>query len=490
MVFLQFRTLCRIYHTRDLFTISSLKLHLRNCYVSVENQVVELSKLFCYLASMKYYWLNKIPYALILFITLLFANLQVNKRDTGRDICFNICGDARGYYAWLPAIFIYNDLNFSFFDTVELPDTTCGCKVAVPIQDYRYYLNGKAYDKYFPGSSLMMLPFFIIAHVATIYFTHYPANGYSQLYFIIIGLSGVFYYLLGILIFHDILKKLQINIFHRILSIILISFGTNLIYYTIDAPTYSHIYSFTLTAALLYCAFCLTEKITLINIAWLSFLTGAIIITRPVNITILLMLPFVLRKQLKSIQAYFTEKPHRYLSLLPVVIMPIILMILYKISTDHFIFYSYGKENFDFLHPHFFAFLFQYDNGVIPYTPLYIMSLILLFLSRTKQPSAIAFGGVITMTVTIYIHSSWWAYNYGFSFGARTMLDFAPLFGIFMALSLKKSSKKALFALIPVYLLCACFTIMLYQLKSADGYMNHYPITDYWDGIRHIVGIK
>src|SRR5271156_1891631 len=104
---------------------------------------------------------SKIPLILLLLITLVFAKLQANKRlGSKSDVCMNICSDGRGYYAWLPAIFIYHDVNFGFFENVELKSPLCGGKVGGCLQDYRNTFDGKVCNKYYPGASFMMLPFF------------------------------------------------------------------------------------------------------------------------------------------------------------------------------------------------------------------------------------------------------------------------------------------------------------------------------------------
>ncbi len=439
---------------------------------------------------MKNRLLNHIPVLLILILTLLFANLQINKRsDSPTDKCFNICGDARGYYAWLPAIFIYRDLNFHFFETVEMTSSPCGAQCGIPIQDYRYTFNGKAIDKYYPGVSCMMLPMFLVAHMATKWFTAYPADGYSPLYFKIMGLSSIVWFCMGMLIFLSVLSKLQLNTLQKTLTILFIIFGSNAMYYTVDAPLYSHIYSFALIAAFLHSALCLKESITARQIVWLSFLTGFIFMARPVNLSIVLILPFLLQRQIPAFTAYFSEQKTRTVQLLPVFIMPVVLFTLYKISIGRFFLYSYGKEGFDFLHPHILQFLFSYDNSILLYTPLLLVPVLFAVTMYKNDHKHLIIGVIVTIVATIYIHSSWWAWSYGFSFGARTMLDFLPVSGILIGLSLKEAKLKKYFTL-PVYILCCCLTMLLYQQKSANGYMNKYPITDYWAAIHHGLGIK
>jgi len=439
---------------------------------------------------MKRILLSKTPIIIILLITLLFVKLQVNKRSSQTDTCFNICGDARGYYAWLPAIFIYHNLNFSFFDTVEMKEAYCGAQIGIPIQDYRYSLEGKSIDKYYPGVSFMMLPFFATAHLATKFFTTYPVTGYSPLYFKIMGFSGIFYYFLGMLFFLKILELLKLNTLQKTLTVLLVTFGSNIIYYTVDAPVYSHIYSFTLIIVFLYYSFCLKNKFSVKHLAYLSFLAGWIFVARPVNISIVLFLPFLFWGNIKLMWGNFKKQPLNFVFMSPVLIMPLILSVLYKISTGHYFIYSYGKEGFDFLHPHFREFIFSYDNGLFPYMPLLLFPVLFLFMWYKRENKKIITGLCITLAVTIYIHSSWWSWSYGFSFGARTMLDFLSLFGIMIGLSLKQVNLKRYIFLIPVYFACCGLTIILYHQQSHGGYMHQYPISDYWEAIYNAIRIK
>jgi hypothetical protein len=430
------------------------------------------------------------PVLLVVLIALVFANLHLNRRSSQTDNCFNICGDARGYYAWLPAIFIYHDLNFKFFDSVEMKEANCGAQVGIPIQDYRYTLDGRAIDKYYPGTSFMMLPFFATAHFATKFFTYYPADGYSPLYFKVMGLAGVFYYLIGMLFFLGILRQLALNTLQKILSVLLASFGTNIIYYAIDAPVYSHIYSFTLIAAFLYWALCLKNKFSLKYIAFLSFITGWIFVARSVNISVVLVLPFLFWGQMGAMWNEFRERAMNFVFLLPVLIMPVILFSLYKAATGHYFVYSYGDEGFDFLHPHLWQFLTSYDNGIVPYMPLLFMPLVFIAAWYKRENRHLILGLFVTLAVTIYIHSSWWAWAYGFSFGARTILDFVPLFGVLIGLSLKQANLKRYLYLLTVYVLCCGLTVILYHQKSHGGYMAKYPITDYKAAITNALGVK
>jgi hypothetical protein len=435
-------------------------------------------------------FIPRIPVILVVLIGLIFAKLQVNKNSGGpRDVCTNICSDGRGYYAWLPAIFIYHDLNFHFFEQEELKSPFSGGTVGGCLQDYRNTIDGRVCDKYYPGASFMMLPFFTIAHVGTVLFTQEPATGYTYLYFKIIGLSGICYYILGMLIVLQILGKLQLNTLQKTLTVIFVTFGTNIMYYAVDKPSYSHIYSFTLIAAFLYFLLCLKDRFAIKYVAYISFLTGFIFIARPVNVSILLFVPFVLWGNIANLWGRFKTRRVYFLSLFPGLIMPILLFTLYKVAVGRFLVYSYDKEGFDFWHPHFWQFLFSPDNGVMPYTPLLLMPFVLLFAWYNIAYRNIVLGIFITMLVTIYIHSSWWCWAYGFGFGARTMLDFAPLSALLIGLSLKLSTTKKYLLPVSVYVLCCFLTMLLYDRKN-HGYNSLSPITDYWPAVYSGLGIR
>ena len=433
---------------------------------------------------------GNIPVMLILLISLLFAKLQFNKRfSSGTDICMNICSDGRGFYAWLPAIFIYNDYTFSFFETVELKAAPCGGAKGGCLQEYRSEIYGRNFNKYYPGASFMMLPFFTVAHFITKWFTNDPANGYSTVYFIMMGFSGIFYYFLGMLFFLKVLGKIGLNTLQKSLTVLLVTFGSNIMYYAIDKPTYSHIYSFALIAAFIYYIFCLKERFSVKYLVAISFLAGWIFIARPVNIFIVIMLPFILSDNFKSLLDSFKEKPGRYLFVLPGLVMPLILFSIYKIATGHFFIYSYGNEGFDFLHPYMLSFLFHYDNGLFLYTPLLLMPLLLLPVWYKPENKKMFIGILVILTIIIYIYSSWWCWWFGYSFGSRNMLDFLPLFGILTGLSLKQAKIRKYYFMIPVYCLCCGLTMLLYNQKN-HGYMNDIPITDYRAAIINGLGIK
>jgi hypothetical protein len=86
-----------------------------------------------------------------------------------------ISSDVRGYYAYLPALFIHNDLKFNDMSVYVNPEA--GSDVWV-IQDTTKHVN---YIKYTCGMAILYSPFFLWAD-ANAGAMGYSSNGYSEPY--------------------------------------------------------------------------------------------------------------------------------------------------------------------------------------------------------------------------------------------------------------------------------------------------------------------
>lgn len=426
---------------------------------------------------------TRAAYWLVLLITVVFAKLQYNKMgETPANACMAICSDGRGYYAWLPAVFIYKDVNFNFFDHVEVKASTCGGKVGGCLQDYRSCTDGIPCNKYYPGTAVLMLPFFGLAHVITTVFTDLPANGYSWIYFACIAIAGVCYYAVGMSIVVRILEWLQLSGKQQMLVVLVLTFGSNVLYYAVDKPSYSHVYSFVQIAAFVYVSLLLSERVTAGRLLFLSFLTGLIFVTRPVNVSIVLFPLVLMWGRLGEMFREVVGRAVYLLSLLPVLLLPALLLIVYKVATGSYWVYSYGSEGFSFLSPHLVQYLFHYDNGILPYTPLVLVSFVLLWVVYIAANKRIIAAICVVVLVTVYVHCAWWCWWYGFSFGARPMLDFLPLVAVAVGLTVRDSSASVKRIVVAVYVVCSVLTMRLYHQKN-HGYINEFPIEDYWQAV-------
>ena len=86
--------------------------------------------------------------------------------------------DGMGYYMYLPAIFIYNDITeYKWLDDVDKKYRIVGDEWKFQISKQE---NGNYVTKYLGGVSILQAPFFFAAHGYAL-MTHHPADGLFQL---------------------------------------------------------------------------------------------------------------------------------------------------------------------------------------------------------------------------------------------------------------------------------------------------------------------
>jgi len=229
--------------------------------------------------------LHRATIPLILLIVLL-VSININwHKDHWKGI---LEADGKGYYAYLPAVFIYHDLNFGFFDEIEKNKYFHKNLY----YDYRYTHEGKVVNKYFVGTSIPMLPFFLLGHFVTV-FTDQPLDGYSKWYQILINIAAIFYLGVACVYLKKLLPLYNVGIRNIALVLFALVFGTNVFYYTVGEPSMSHIYSFALISAFIYHSKKYFNRNHLVDTLLLAFLFGLIILIRPINSILILVLPFV-----------------------------------------------------------------------------------------------------------------------------------------------------------------------------------------------------
>ncbi len=419
--------------------------------------------------------LNKFIIPIIILIVTLCAN---NIQWGGNHWKNIIQADGKGYYAHLPAVFIYKDLNFSFFDSIEkkYPNPSI-------YYDYRVEYKGNTANKYFAGTALMMFPFFISAHFLSPVLD-LPADGYSKLYLIFISISAIFYLWLGLFYFRKFLLCYSENETLISILLVLLVFSTNLFYYTVSEPAMSHIYSFACITAFVFYTKNYFESPDFKILLILSFLLGLIILIRPVNGLVILLTPFLAGSWLlfKSRLTDLMKKPDRLaLSLVIAFSIVGIQFLIYKIQTGDFFIDAYGEEKFNWLMPHPFYFLFSYKKGLFVYTPILLLSLVGLF-SLFKKDRFKFFSMSLFLFVLVYVLSAWWNWWYGGSFGTRVIVEYYSLAALLLLFAFEKMDTKA--KRIYFYTICfACLLICQIQQFQYRYYHIHWEKMDkehYW----------
>lgn len=389
-----------------------------------------------------------------------------------------ICSDGIWYYSYLPAVFIYHDLSFSFLEkAVEENYKTIGDKST--LKAYR----GQSVNKFFFGEALLASPFFFAAHCSSKYFGYKP-DGFSLPYQLFFWVGALFYLCLGNRFSYKIFCSFGIPDWIASLTCILMTFGTNLFYYSFYEPSFSHVFSFFAVSGLLWHMRCFFNSHKIKNYLFACIFMSIVLMIRPVNLIILFALPLMAGnlQTFKSGIIVILRKPLAVLGGL-LIFLPFVMvqMLLWHIQTGHWFVWSYGNERFYFDRPHILEILFSYKKGLFVYTPLTFLSLF-SFLFLFKKEKFLILGMLIFLIVSAYILSSWWSWWYSMSFGMRTYIEFFPLFFLFFAFLAYKIRRKILLALLFIisFLLVAMNQIQCYQYRNFILHWENMDKKKYW----------
>lgn len=416
---------------------------------------------------------------LLLLVALMYCFHWFSK-DISDPYQRPIVGDAQGYWAYLPAIFIYQDLEYNFFEEAAQPYYPEG-----HLKDFKKITeDGEIVNKTFPGVGVLYSPFFFLGH-ATAYLTGYPTDGFSGPYQFWFDIGLWFYFLLGLIFLKRFLEGLGFTTSIALSSAVIIALGTNIFFYTVYDQSVTHIYNFCLINGFLLSLLQFKKepqhKWLIIAIVLLALIG----ISRPTNAMVLLLLPifFTAADFYQSIfSRIFSRSIWKYvLSALPILALP---FILWKLQTGNWVVYSYGEEGFDFSDPHFFDFLISYTKGWWTYTPIALLILIIGLPVLLKQKPSKAILIFFFYLITIYVFSSWWCWYYGAGMSQRVMIDHYILLAFVLAIILRfLAQRKFLLRMFMAFM--ALLTVLnisqAYQIKNGIIQFGSATEEQYWD---------
>jgi hypothetical protein len=145
--------------------------------------------------------------------------------------------------------------------------------------------------------------------------------------------------------------------------------------------------------------------------------------------------------------------------------------IIYKIQIDQWYIYAYLNEEFNFLKPHFFNFLFSIRKGFFVYTPLFLLS-ILGLVSWAKFNSFQVMWWILSVTILVYILSSWHMWWYGGTFGTRVLVEYYIIWIIPLAILFQKVKRYTKIFLVMI----TCFFVfngVLQQYQYRKGIIHY-----------------
>ncbi|MBK7409009.1 MAG: hypothetical protein IPJ40_13685 [Saprospirales bacterium] len=337
--------------------------------------------------------------------------------------------DAAIYYSYLPAFFIYKDIDLKYMDTLP------GYLKAHYKVTCEELPTGKRYIKTTMGLAYLHLPFFWLGHIKA-GLSGKPQNGYSKPYenFLV---YGTYFYVMLALILLSVLLRAYFSDWVTGLSILSIGVGTNLMYYSTLEGLHVHAFNFSLFCFFLYGVYRYFQHPGIWNAFLLGLLLGLIALIRPTNVLVGLLLPFFgVQKgaDLKERVLFFWKNwPSVVLFGVAFILPWIPQMAFWHYVSGKWLFFSYGEsERFFWSDPKLLYGFFSYRKGLFIYTP--IMALAFAGLVLLKKYAADFFWPlVLFVPLNFYVIFSWWSWWYGGSYGMRPAIDSYGLMAIPLA---------------------------------------------------------
>lgn len=353
---------------------------------------------------------------------MLIARQWAPYWDT-RNVQAILTWDALGYYLYLPAHFIYDDLRTMAFMPKIMAEyqPSAGFYQAFQVPGAP---AGHLVTKYPIGLALLELPFFGIGHwlAKTL---GYAADGFSAPYQMSIAYGAIAYATAGLALLRRVLLRYFSDLL-TLLTLVLVALGTNYFQYAVYDGAMAHSTCFTLYALLLWCTIRWHETPRFRWAAGIGLVLGLLVNTRPSELVAVLLPVLWGIGSVADVQAKATLAGRHWQHLVVAAVVGLAAvspqLLYWKWATGHFFFYSYEEQGFSFLRPHLGKVLFSFRKGWLIYTPLMILALLGL-VALWQRNRRLAVPVIAFALVNIWIVSAWDIWWYGGSFGQRAMVQ-------------------------------------------------------------------
>jgi hypothetical protein len=384
-----------------------------------------------------------------------------------------IAGDILHYYAYLPATFIYHDLELKFVSQNPSDYLTKFWPFRSPIKKNTIMTT--------MGMSVLYAPAFLTTR-AIMWVIGDESDGFSPPYNLGLVIGSIIYLMISLVL----LKKVLLRYFSPVattISLIMVALGTNLGHYSTHEPTMSHLYGFFLFSVFLYLVVRWHENPTLKYSIFIGLVSGMIALVRPSNILIGFIFVFWNISGIVTLKQKVLLFSKNYAYLLVIILFAVLIwvpqMLYWKHIAGSYLFYSYGEESkFFFNNPQIFNNLFSYRKGWLVYTPIMITAFLGMIILWKKKPGLVV-PMVIFSVVNIYVISSWWSWWYGGGFGLRAYVESYAIYSLgFAAFVQWIVGLRYYFIKIPLYIIIALFIAL-----------NLFQTRQYYFGSIHFVGM-
>ncbi len=417
---------------------------------------------------------------LAIFLAVLAIVLHDFERGDYKEEHRIIESDVIHYYAFLPALLVYNDLSLGFIETKPDDFTYKFWPVQAPRGDKVIMTT--------MGMSLMYAPFVIPVH----YFlklTGRPATGFSWPYKAALLFASLFYTLAGLIL----LRKMLLRRFPDLaVALVLLStvLATNLIFYTTRQAAFTHAFSFFLIIWLARASERYYSSPSARHAALVGFIAALITLVRPTNALLLILFPLWWIDSLKTIkervQLFLKNYSHILVLIAVAVLCWVPQLVYWKQFSGQWFFNGYAdKGMFFFGNPQIFNVLFSYRKGWLLYTPVMILALS-GFIWLWKSNRGLFWPLVVVFLIHLFLVSSWWLWWFGGSFGHRAFVDVYgllafPLAAFFTQLIRGRSKFLKVLALVIALLFASHNIFQMYQFHSGAIHYVANTRESYWD---------
>lgn len=382
-------------------------------------------------------------------------------------------GDTMHYYAYLPALLVYNDLKLDFVKEDGEKFQHQFWPVTAP--------NGNFVIMTTMGMSMMYAPFVIPFH----YFlelTGQEALGFSSPYKLALLLSSLFYVVLGLILLRKLLKP-HFSEMAIALTLLCTVLATNFFFYATREAAFSHVYSFFLIVWLAYNSSNFYKKPGVGKAILIGISAGLIALVRPTNMVAFMLIPLWGIGSLNDLKERGKLLLHQWKHILIFIFAFLLIctpqVLYWKITAGQFFFNGYGDGGrFFFGNPQFANILFSYRKGWLLYTPVMVVALVgFIPLYRTQPKLFVPI--FFYFAINTYVLASWWLWWYGGSYGNRAFIDMYGLLAFPMAASFHYLlSKKNWKIKIATFIIAAVFL-----------WHNVFQLRQYYSGAIHYVSM-
>ena len=366
---------------------------------------------------------RKWMFFLILLVLSTLVTLKIHHPRTNFYWKSEIWADKAGYYIYLPATFLYH------FDVSKCPD---GIEQKTGYAFTVDHKNKTITTQYFYGVSLLVSPFFLLAHAVSTIGGIDEQSGFSVLFGRFMDVAAAFYLVLGLFFLWKFLQN-YFREFMQYFIILTVFLGTNLFYYTIEDGLMSHLYSFFAISLFLYAMKEFLKDTGNYRFFLLMAVSlGLMFVIRPTNCLVGFFFLFWDAKSGKEIlgRLRLILHPGKLIPLLGIMFLFMVpQMVFWKLGHGTFIYLKYGETFTHVTDPKFAEVWFSTLNGLVPWSPLNIfIMLAMLYMVIKGDRNSI---GVLCLFLGIsYMVASYKVWYLGGGYGNRAFVEFYPLFCI------------------------------------------------------------